>query len=62
MHCPVPAEQVAFYRGLAEELDLVLTAGSDFHGRIKPHVAFGALREGDYGMVERLKKRRGGAA
>ncbi len=56
------AEQVAFYRGMAEELDLVLTAGSDFHGRIKPHVAFGALREGDYGMVERLKKRRGGAA
>jgi len=56
------AEQVAFYRGMAEELDLVPTAGSDFHGRIKPHVAFGALREGDYGMVERLKKRRGGAA
>jgi len=56
------AEQVAFYRGMAEELDLVPTAGSDFHGRIKPHVAFGALREGDYGMVERLMKRRGGAA
>jgi len=56
------AEQVAFYRGMAEELDLVPTAGSDFHGRIKPHVAFGALREGDYGMVEQLKKRRGGPA
>jgi hypothetical protein len=56
------AEQTAFYRGLAEELDLVATAGSDFHGRIKPHVAFGALPEGDYGMVERLRARRGGAA
>lgn len=56
------AEQVAFYRALAEELDLVATAGSDFHGRIKPHVAFGALEEGDYGMVERLKARRGGEA
>ena len=56
------AEQTAFYRGLAGELDLVATAGSDFHGRIKPHVAFGALVEGDYGMVERLRERRGGAA
>lgn len=49
--------QVAFYREMAGELDLVPTAGSDFHGRIKPHVAFGALREGDYGMVERLRER-----
>jgi hypothetical protein len=56
------AEQVALYRSMAEELDLVATAGSDFHGRIKPHVAFGALQEGDYGMVERLKARRGGTA
>ena len=56
------AEQTEFYRGLAGELDLVATAGSDFHGRIKPHVAFGALAEGDYGMVERLRERRGGAA
>ena len=56
------AEQVAFYRAMAEELDLVATAGSDFHGRIKPHVAFGALQEGDYGMVERLRARKGGGA
>jgi 3',5'-nucleoside bisphosphate phosphatase len=56
------AEQTAFYKDLAAELDLVATAGSDFHGRIKPHVAFGALQEGDYGMVERLRAKRGGAA
>jgi hypothetical protein len=56
------AEQTAFYKDLAAELDLVATAGSDFHGRIKPHVAFGALQEGDYGMVERLRARRGGTA
>jgi hypothetical protein len=56
------SEQTAFYRELAAELDLVATAGSDFHGRIKPHVAFGALADGDYGMVERLKERRGGAS
>ncbi len=54
--------QVAFYRDLAAELDLVPTAGSDFHGRIKPHVAFGALREGDYGMVERLRAKGGKTA
>jgi hypothetical protein len=36
----------------------VATAGSDFHGRIKPHVTFGSLKEGTYRMVEALKKRR----
>jgi len=56
------AEQVAEYRSIAEDLDLVPTAGSDFHGRIKPHVEFGALREGRYWMVERLRERKGGRA
>ncbi len=55
-------EQTAFYKDMAAALDLVATAGSDFHGRIKPHVHFGALVEGDYGMVEELRARRGGAA
>ena len=55
-------EQVGLYRAMAEDLDLVATAGSDFHGRIKPHVHFGALAEGDYGMVERLRRRKGGTA
>jgi predicted metal-dependent phosphoesterase TrpH len=52
------AEQVDFYRTLAGELDLVPTAGSDFHGKIKPHVAFGGLSEGEYWMVERLRAAR----
>lgn len=51
--------QVAEYKRCAEELDLVPTAGSDFHGRIKPHVAFGALRDGRYWMVERLREKKG---
>lgn len=54
--------QVAAYKRLAEELDLVPTAGSDFHGRIKPHVAFGSLRDGRYWMVERLREKRGNGA
>jgi predicted metal-dependent phosphoesterase TrpH len=52
------SEQIRFYKALSEELDLVATAGSDFHGRIKPHIPFGALKEGNYRMVEELKKRR----
>ena len=51
-------EQVESYKKIADELDLVATAGSDFHGRVKPHVTFGSLKEGTYRMVEALKKRR----
>lgn len=47
-----------FFRGLAMELDLVPTAGSDFHGRIKPQVPFGSLENGEYWMVTDLRKRR----
>lgn len=56
------ASQVKEYESMAEELDLVPTAGSDFHGRIKPHVVFGDLREGRYWMVEKLRARKEGAA
>ncbi len=52
-------EQTAYYQSLAEELGLVPTAGSDFHGQIKPHIRFGAVREGRYWMVERLRNGRG---
>jgi predicted metal-dependent phosphoesterase TrpH len=51
-------EQTRFYKEAAEELDLVATAGSDFHGRIKPHIRFGSLDKGDYSMVESLRRRR----
>jgi predicted metal-dependent phosphoesterase TrpH len=52
------SRQTNFYLKIAEELDLVATAGSDFHGRIKPHIRFGSLDKGDYSMVESLRKRR----
>ncbi len=45
------------YLDMAKRLDLVPTAGSDFHGRIKPHVPFGCVRDGDYSMVEALRQR-----
>ncbi len=52
-------EQTRFYAEAADALDLVPTAGSDFHGRIKPHVTFGSIKDGHYWMVEELQKRRG---
>jgi predicted metal-dependent phosphoesterase TrpH len=51
-------EQTELYNRMAHELDLVPTAGSDFHGTIKPHVPFGSLNHGGYWMVEELKRRK----
>jgi predicted metal-dependent phosphoesterase TrpH len=51
-------DQTALYLALAEEFGLVPTAGSDFHGKIKPHVPFGAIRCGQYWMVDRLRNGR----
>jgi predicted metal-dependent phosphoesterase TrpH len=51
-------EQTAFYGRLAAEFDLVPTAGSDFHGRIKPHVRFGDIRDGGPEILDRLRERR----
>jgi len=51
--------QVAYYGAAARDLDLVPTAGSDFHGRVKPHVEFGSIRDGGYWMIEALRERRG---
>ena len=52
------SEQSEFYNQMALDLDLVPTAGSDFHGTIKPHIPFGFLNQGGYWMVEELRKRR----
>lgn len=52
-------EQTELYHSLAEELDLVITAGSDFHGQIKPRVYFGLITEGNYEMVNKLRRRKG---
>jgi predicted metal-dependent phosphoesterase TrpH len=51
-------EQEKLYKKMSEEFDLVPTAGSDFHGTIKPHIPFGSLKRGGYWMVEELRKRR----
>ncbi len=52
------ASETAFYKEIAGKLDLIPTAGSDFHGTIKPHIPFGSLKGGEYWMIEELQKRR----
>lgn len=52
------SEQTRFFMETAAALGLIATAGSDFHGAVKPHVKFGSLEHGDYEMVEALRKRR----
>lgn len=47
-----------YYVKIARRLDLVVTSGSDFHGRVKPHVAFGDVPESPPEIVDRLKERR----
>ena len=34
-------EQVSFYRKEAEELNILMTCGSDFHGKTKPSIKLG---------------------
>jgi len=54
-------EQTRFFADQARALDLVPTAGSDFHGVVKPHVPFGLIKDGHYGMISALRKRRRGS-
>ena len=46
-HSDHPPELQAYYRQLAEELDLVPTGGSDFHGAAKPAIALGTGLHGN---------------
>lgn len=55
-------ERQTLYRSLAEELGLVGTGGSDFHGVIKPEIKLGQVGPGQtigYEVVAELKARAG---
>lgn len=55
-----PAQESAF-AALADELGVVATAGSDFHGdKVKPHVQLGGISHHPYEILAALKARRGG--
>ena len=58
-HSDHPPELQAHYRQLAEELDLLPTGGSDFHGAIKPNVQLGTGLLGNIRVpVEFLRRMR----
>jgi len=46
---------VNFYLGLARHYNLVVTGGSDFHGKAKPDIKVGSIKI-PYDLVEALKK------
>lgn len=46
-HSDHPPELQAYYRQLAEELELLPTGGSDFHGSAKPAIALGTGLHGN---------------
>ncbi len=53
------AQEKEAFRIFAEKHNLLITAGSDFHGKaIKPDVELGKVPGNDYDLVRKLKKRR----
>ena len=53
------AGEEAHFLSLAQVYELVVTAGSDFHGRaVKPRVTLGGIRGNSIDLVERLKAAR----
>ncbi|MEW5978399.1 MAG: PHP domain-containing protein [Acidobacteriota bacterium] len=53
-HSPQDTQRFA---EIADRFGLVASAGSDFHGRVKPHVAFGSVRFRGRDLLEELKRR-----
>lgn len=49
-------EQIIQYREIANRLNLLITGGSDYHGKVKPHISFGAVKIDDYSIVDNLKE------
>ena len=55
------SEQTAAYLDLCQELDFLISGGSDFHGDNKPHIALGKGRgnlEIPYSLLEKIKASR----
>ena len=52
-------EDEQYFKDVCDRYGLLMTAGSDFHGReIKPNVPLGELRGASYDLVERLRQAR----
>lgn len=49
-------EEIYYFEILSEKYNLLITAGSDFHGKqIKPNVELACIKENDYGLLQKLK-------
>ncbi len=48
-------DQEQYYLNYCREHELLVTCGSDFHGKLKPHVRMGQVKNNTYDVVERLK-------
>ncbi len=48
-------EQINEYKEIALKLNLLITGGSDFHGKVKKHIYFGAMKIEDYTIIEKLR-------
>lgn len=49
-------EQKEYYDRFCQERGILATCGSDFHGKSKPHIHIGQVKNNDYRVVELLKK------
>jgi len=52
------AEETTQYLTYCEDHHLIVTSGSDFHGKFKPSIALGQLDMSDYTIIEKLKQER----
>lgn len=48
-------KQMEDFAELGRELDLIITAGSDFHGKFKPKIKIGQIQHNDYDILVKLK-------
>lgn len=52
-------KQEEYYFNYCQRKGLIFTCGSDFHGKFKPKVTMGDIRNNTYDIVEKLKIKRG---
>ena len=50
------AEETKKFKAIAEDKGLLITAGSDYHGELKPEIELGQVDGNSYSIVKELKK------
>ncbi|MBP2629623.1 MAG: hypothetical protein H6Q70_251 [Firmicutes bacterium] len=49
--------QKKHYQRFCRDTDMIATAGSDFHGKLKPNISLGQIKNNGYDIVELLKSK-----